>query len=303
MTSLHSIKVKLVFAITMLLVLVCIGFGLIVYNNTSKALIGHTEESLPIVAQQSAKTLESRINGIFLTLETIASQREVSNPDIPWEEKVVILAKEANRGSHKWMGIAGSDGILYTTEGNSTLIGGEEYFRQSLAGKNIVTEPMVNLSNKSVLIMYSVPIKYNDNIVGTLAAARDGYELCSLTSDITVGKSGKAFMIDNNGSTIAHINKDLVFSRYNGITAAEQDPTLKSLADIEKKMVKGELGSGRYTDNGNNEYLGYAPIKGTGWSIAVTAPEHEILDELVGMKRSIVTLSLSSLLSVWLWPI
>ncbi|MGE5632090.1 MAG: methyl-accepting chemotaxis protein [Caulobacteraceae bacterium] len=288
----NSIKVKLILAIALLLLIVCVGFGIATYINTSNALVSKVEENLPIIAKQSAKILESRINGNFLALQSIASQAEVGNPDIPWEQKVKILTTEAARGNHKWMGIAGPDGLAFKTNGSNTLVAEQEYFKQSMQGNNVVSEPMVDFSDNSEIMVYSVPIVYKDNVVGALIAARDGYELCDFTSDITIGKSGKAFMLDKNGTTIANANKELVFNGDNTIKNSEKDSKLVPLASVEKKMIKGEAGSGRYTQNGTTQYMGYSPINGTGWSIAVTAPENEILDELGGMRTTIFMLSL-----------
>jgi len=81
-TVLSSIKSKMVALIGLLLLFVCIGFGLVLYINSSNSLISKVEEDLPMIAQQSAKVIDSRINGNFLALEIIASYHEINNPDI-----------------------------------------------------------------------------------------------------------------------------------------------------------------------------------------------------------------------------
>lgn len=49
-------------------------------------------------------------------------------------------------------------------------------------------------------------------------------------------------------------------------------------------MIKGESGIGEYTYRGISKYMGYAPIKGTSWSIAITSEKSEVLGSVVTLK-------------------
>lgn len=76
---------------------------------------------------------------------------------------------------------------------------------------------------------------------------RDANELSQITNDITAGKTGKAYMLNTEGVTIAHSNRDLVINRENIFESVKKDPGLKALADLHQKMVAGENGTGEYT--------------------------------------------------------
>ena len=75
---------------------------------------------------------------------------------------------------------------------------------------------------------------------------------------------------------------------YNPIEAAKKDTKLRAIADIEKKMGAGETGMGQYNFEGIDKYVGYAPIKGTEWSVGVVLLKTEVLSELNSLKMSVI---------------
>lgn len=56
-------------------------------------------------------------------------------------------------------------------------------------------------------------------------------------------------------------------------------------------MGKGQTGIGQYYYGGIEKYVGYAPVKGTGWSVGVIVPKNEILSELNSLKVSVIEFS------------
>jgi methyl-accepting chemotaxis protein len=57
-------------------------------------------------------------------------------------------------------------------------------------------------------------------------------------------------------------------------------------------MVAGENDAGEYTNKGKGKYIGYAPIKSTGWSVAIAVETNEILSELGALKIGIAVSTL-----------
>lgn len=287
----NSIKTKMIVWVGLLLLFVCAGFAVASYYYSSNALTNQVRETLPLVAEQSAKVLDSRISGKISALELVASRYEIWDISADVKDRVLILYEEASRGKHRWMGIVTKEGILYPTNGDSMDVSNSDYFKRSIKGEKVVTEPFVDKKSNSLMMVYSVPISYNGEITGVLVAARDGYELCDFIKDITVGESGKSFIIDRNGTTVANIEKYYVLEKYNVFEQVKSDVTLQSLANIAEKMIKGESSAGEYKDGGLDKYLGYAPVGNTGWSIGVDVPKSEVLAQLNSLKVSIATMS------------
>ncbi|ADK15535.1 MULTISPECIES: methyl-accepting chemotaxis protein [Clostridium] len=288
----RSIKTKLMLAMGLLLAIICIGLGTISYYTSSKALIGNVNEVLPQIAKESAKTVNSRVESQLNALEAIASETQISDMNNSWENKRVILDAEVKRSGHIEMNIVDKDGNAINTNGKTANIKNRDYFKKALAGEKNVSDPVLSKTQNAMVIVYAAPIKNGNQIVGVITAVRNGKTLNDITKDITFGKSGQAFMINKQGTAVANVNEQIVLKGDNINEDVKKDSKLKPFADIEKKMMNGESGVGEYTYGGVRKYLGYAPVNGTNWSIAVTSPKAEVLSGTNTLRLWTITASI-----------
>lgn len=286
-----SIKIKMVVYIGFLLVFVCIGLGMISYITATKAITVQVEEALPELAGEGAKVVSARINGLLGSLEVVASRERISNPNNSWEDKRIILQDESERSGHSYMIIAGPDGSASLSTGIEVNIKDRDYFQAALAGNKAISKPIISKVDSSLAIVYAVPIKQDGVIVGVLAAVRDGNNLSQITKEIKFGELGNSYMLDENGIVIAHDNPELVINMYDVFEDAKQKPELEPLAKLHRQMVERKTGAGEYEFGGAVKYLGYAPIEGTDWSLAVAAPKAEVMSGMDIMRTSILSAS------------
>ncbi|WP_407307711.1 methyl-accepting chemotaxis protein [Desulfosporosinus sp. SB140] len=286
-----SIKIKMIVYIGILLFFACCALGLASYITAAKAMTSQTNQTLPQVAGQGAKIVSERMNALLETLETIANQDRIKDSNNSWEDKTIILQDEAKRNGYSSMLIAGLDGTARMTTGNEINVKDRDYFQKALTGNRAISEPLISKDDGSLVIVYAVPINYRGAIVGVLAALKNGDDLSKITNDITYGMSGKAFMIDEKGTKIAHSNQELVINRDNDFENVKNDSKLEPLVSLEKQMTEGKTGVGEYEYNGVVKYLGYAPVEGTNWSLAVAAPKDEVMSGIQTMGKSVLILS------------
>ena len=286
-----SIKTKLILFFSMVLIIVCGGLGAVSYITSSNALINNVKETLPQMAGQAAKIVEARVEEQFLALETLASTNEISSSSNSWNNKAVILTTEAKRGGHLYLGIADPHGTLTLNTGEAVNIKDRDYFKKAMAGGRGVSDPVISKLTGGVTIMYAVPIKENGQIVGVLAASRDN-DLKAITEDITFAKTGKTFMINKQGVKVAHSNQELIIKMDNDLENVKTNPSLQSLVDIEKQMIEGKSDVGEYEYGGIMKYLGFSPVRGTEWSIAVAAPKDEVLSGLIVLEGAVIISSI-----------
>ncbi|GFP75761.1 methyl-accepting chemotaxis protein [Clostridium fungisolvens] len=291
-----SIKGKLIVFLGLLIGAICIGLGIVSFFNSSKALTSNLSKTLPKIAEQSASNIQSRVEGQLSSLEVMAARNDIKDLNEPWETKVPILLDEVKRSGSIKMGIADKNGDVKYTDGKSANIKDRAYFQNALAGKSNVSDPLISKVDGSIVVVYAVPIKNNNDIVGALISTRDGNKLSELTNQIKFGQTGNAFMIKKDGTVIAHSNKDLVIKMYNPIEEAKKDSSLNGLANIEKNMAQGQMGIDQYLFQGVDKYVGYAPVKGTEWSLAVVISKSEVLSELDSLKITVIVSSVLFLL-------
>ncbi|GFZ33877.1 methyl-accepting chemotaxis protein [Clostridium zeae] len=291
-----SIKGKMILFLGLLIGAICIGLAVASFINSSKALTSNLSKTLPKIAEQSASNIQSKVEGQLSSLEVLAARNDIKNLNEPWENKVSILKEEITRSGSIKMGIADKNGDVQYTDGKNANVKDRPYFQNALAGKGNVSDPLISKVDGSIVVVYAVPIKNNNDIVGVLISTRDGNKLSEITNQIKFGQTGSAFMIKKDGTVIAHNNKDLVMKLYNPIEEAKKDASLNELANVEKDMGEGKIGMEKYLFQGVEKYVGYAPVKGTEWSIAVVISKTEVLSELDSLKVSVIISSLVFLL-------
>ncbi|KZL89693.1 methyl-accepting chemotaxis protein [Clostridium magnum] len=292
-----SIRVKLVMFLGFLIGAICIGLGAVSFINSSKALESNLSKTLPKIAEQTASNIQSQVEGKLSTLEAIAARPEIKDTNNPWENKMPILIEEGKKIGSITMAIVDKNGDIKYTDGKTSNIKDRPYFQKALSGKSNISDLLVSKTDGALVVVYAVPIKDNNEVIGVLLEAIDGNKLSETTNQIKIGATGNAFMVNKDVTTIANSNdKSLVVKRYNVVEEAKKDTKLQALADIEKKMAAGETGIGEYYYNGVYKYVGYAPVKGTEWSVGVNVFKNEILSELDSLKISVILSSMLFLL-------
>ena len=275
-----SLKAKIVLLFTPLFLVAFFGFTLVLNNVISDTIETEARNSISNVAYQGAKIVKSRIDAELNSLETLAALPEIYDSSVPLEEKMEVLRKEVEHKGHIRMGIAYADGMMLATDDSAVDVKDRVHYIKPMAGENAVSDPVVSKHNGQMIICFGVPVRENGKIVASLIAVRDGSTLSDVVNDITYGASGKAFVLNKNGTTIAHWEDEQVMNQVNVIELAKEDSSFASLAELEQKVLEGNQGSGKYVYGNVTKVVGYAPIEGLGWYLAVGAPEDEVLSNL-----------------------
>ncbi len=288
-----SIKLKLVLVFCILLVIVCAGLGISTYTISSNALISNVNSELTELSKQGASIVLTSLNEQWTSLEVLAQNDIIADPSIPWDKKLTEMQKEIKRTGAVNVMIADSQGNTKSPDGKPVSIKDREYFQKAVKGERAVSDPIEDKTTPGrMIITYAVPIKWQNNIVGIVFKVADGNSLSDITNKITFGKTGKAYMLNKSGTTIANYNKELVLKGDNVFKNVEKNPSLKDMSETVKEIIKGETGSGNYEYNGETKYIGYAPVKNTTWFLAVTAAENDILGQLDTVKATSLIIGL-----------
>ncbi|MFA5524524.1 MAG: methyl-accepting chemotaxis protein [Tissierellales bacterium] len=118
----------------------------------------------------------------------------------------------------------------------------------------------------------------------------DSEGLNRVVNDIKYLQTGYAFVLDEEGYLVGHPDPSLIRSEELNYKAIKNDPEYKALSALFEKMMAGETGYFSYYFRGEDKLNGFAPIGNTGLSIAVTAPENEVLIELNNLRISTIIL-------------
>ncbi len=292
-----SIKLKFVLAVGILLMLVNLSFGISTLIASSNSLIGTVDTALPAVAQQGASVVEKALDEQWNALELLAAEDRIANPEISMSQKLQDLKSETKRSGSNSIAVVDADGNTLSADGKPLNIKERLYFQKAVKGERAVSDPVVDKTdNTRIIMIYAVPIKWKDNIVGVILCSRDGASLSAITNSITYGNSGNAYMLNKDGTAVSHYDKTKVLTMDNIIKSKANDPSFAKMVAALKTIVKGGTGSVSYTYSGVEKYIGYAPVKNTDWSLVVTVPKTEILSGLNDITTSTIIIAIIMLL-------
>lgn len=290
--KLKSIKTKLSLFYGVLLLVICMGFGVVSYIASSKALSISIDESLSQLAIQNAEIVDKGMEIQFNALEALAESDWLKGTSLTLNEKLKLLNNEVKRSNHIDMFITDINGNMEDTAGGRANVSDREYFIKALSGEKAVSDPIIDKTNGNLILCYAVPIKDGGRVKGVLAATRDGNVLSDFISDMRFGENSEAFMINKQGTTVASKDRELVMNMYNILEEAKADSGLKSLAGLQQKMTQGEKGVGEYSYKGVTKYMGFAPVEGTNWSLAITAPKSEVMSQVNSLTMTMIIISI-----------
>jgi methyl-accepting chemotaxis protein len=202
-----------------------------------------------------------------------------------------MLLKECQRGGWIKIGYANPQGQNMTTLSDTPIDASDrDFFKTALQGDCAVSDPIVSRLDNSLIVNFAVPVKANGKVVAVLLGSRDGNELSNIISDIKYKTTGKAFMVNTKGITIAHTNKDLVVQMDNIVENAKKDQSLSELAGIITKMANKEKDLGIYSYKGVRKVVAYQPVEGMNWSIGISVDYDDIYGELITANRQLPVL-------------
>lgn len=156
------------------------------------------------------------------------------------------------------------------------------------------SEPYFDEGASNILVStYSVPFyakrqggKQFSGVV-TADVSLDG--LTKLISSVKVLDTGYAALLSRNGMILAHPLKDSIMNdTFFSIAESRNDPAMRELG---RKMIRGETGFVLYKSlMGTRSWMYYAPIRSTGWTLAVVFPEQELLKHAKQLSLTMATM-------------
>jgi len=308
-----SIATGMLLTITIIIILLSSVIGFTTYQISKNSLINTVEEMIFNKAIDSANLVDARIEMYISSIEPIGNIEYLGDPQAPLMQKLDTLQKERNRLGLSSLGISDFRGNLSLQDGTSVNVSDYIYFQEAINGNSYFSEPFFNELTNAVEIAIAAPLYYNYSIVGAVIAFKDAQEFYDLASDIKVGGSGYAYILNEEVDVVAHptISLDATSGATSGATTDVIDGAtysqnlvnFTSLINVVAESSKDEVnriienvlnhepGIGQYRENGEIRHVGHAPIQSKGWTIVISINESDILSELGSLQTSILLIS------------
>ena len=294
-----SMRNKLLIIFGVLVALATIIEGFLAIQTARKAVTEKIETHLIDKAADTAEIIDGRITAFWQFLEGIARLPLLSDTSLSNAEKIKRLQKEATFNTDIFeLDFSELDGTVHSIDGDAH-IGDREWFQTARSGKPFISEPLISRTTQKLIQIIAVPIYDNNRqIVGVLSADINGLWLSEQIKDILVGQTGYAFILGSTGTNIAHKNTDLVEQRRNVIEKSKTDTALQSIAEFEKiAMANSSTSVDFYHYQGEIKISSYAHLGTTGWTLIISAPQHEFMGTVNTLRTSMIGIGLVILLT------
>jgi len=253
-------------------------------KSSLNALIGEIEAN--------ADFLKSKLDIHLEVLAEVANRIRVRSMD--WDIVRPALKPDVARLGALDMAMIDSTGIAHYVLGGTIIdVKDRAYFNKAMAGEKNV-EMVISRISGNVVTLFAVPIRktedMNSPVVGVLLARKDGaHTLTNLVEELkTPYESGYAFLLNEEGTMIAHRNQEFINMQFNPVKQAEKDPSLKSLAEMVTLALKGKSGRSEYHYNGKDLIGAYSEVPGFHWVLFLSIEKSEIENKLSQISMTII---------------
>lgn len=281
-----SIKSKIIAVILVLTVAASVSLGIVSIVMSQNSSMDALEKAMITTAAVAAERIVKEIKAYQnIAIET-GSIARLTNPSFTTADKRELVDQKVRDHGFVRANILDSTG--------KSIFDGQDfsdraYFQQGMQGISTISDPVISKVTGEVTFIIAAPIWKDGDTEGTVAGvvyyAPPEDFLCKIAESIKVGNSGSAYIIDKNGTVIAHRDKSLVMVD-NSIEDAKTDSRLADVARMESDALAGNNGFGTYTWGGVSKIMSYAPIPNmNGWAIGITAEEEEFMS---GARTSVI---------------
>lgn len=286
----NSIKHKLMLYVGVLVLVVCVGLGVAAYLNSSSVIIENTESRLIERAEDVGNIIQARLDVREAQLEGVANREIIRSMN--WDDIQPVLEEEVQRTGYATIALVGLDGEAIYIDGETLDLSDRDYVQEALRGNTNISDMLISRAIDAPVAMVATPIENEGEVVGVLIARMLGSDVIDVVSDIEVGESGYAYMLNHEGTVIAHRDSDLVMSQFNPIEAVREDDDLQSLAGMTRQVISLESGFEEYYFEGEDMFVGFSSLDRMGWSVGVTAPVDQVLEGMYSLRFIMIITSL-----------
>ncbi len=271
----RSIRFKIMLMTNIIVIAVMIVCSLILrysMNSLTKSIL---IDVLQPMAKQSSKAVESNIHLMADRIMGIAKDNRLVRGGSGYGDVQDVLADAINTYELYGIAIYGMDGRCMGAKGDIyENLSETSWFKVLKESDNMtIADPVI--TDSYIGIPMAMPVKYNGKTKLYITGIYKYDLLREVLAAIHIGHNGRALIINSEGKIVGHLQEELVRKEAN-IYDLDSSKEAHSIFD---SMAARETGSAEGVVNGENSYVSYCPVRGTGWSFAVEVPKNDYMEQ------------------------
>jgi len=296
--GLGSLRFKIAFPFTLLIVTALLALGIVAVDRGMKTLTERAEESQSILAHALADALENLVKDKLRLLEGVVQLPSLKQMDAAHMDHEITTARTMERGVTSFI-VLDHNGTIVSFVDHPEHVGKSlamrRYFQVARdEGGPFISDSILTL-DKTITVAVSMPIVDDlGRTVGVLAVTFDVHHqnFKQAIQDARIGARGHAFLVDRQGIVISHPEtvrslEQQDFSRYTPV----------------REAMSGRSGVVSYDCEGIAMLAAFAPVTLSGWGVVVQQPLADANAPAIHLRNIIVAVMLFSAIAAALMGI
>lgn len=267
-----SIKAKIMFTAISGVLCVAIFTAWVTMHGISSLTNALSEELLEHLTKISSQTVEGNLHMLADRIFSISDNKVLSDSNATIEQKQQALTEFSSGIEFVWLSLYTTDGKYYCGDSNSPKdISNTALFQGIKATENLMVSDTEYTDNQLQIII-GAPVKGENDVLYYVVGSYKYDVLNDVLSNLHIGYSGYAMIVNENGIIMAHPNVNIVQNKTNISQLYEGN---NDVMELFQKIYTGVTDIEELKINGEKQYIAYTPVRGTNWHMALFMPHSE----------------------------
>ncbi len=267
-----SIKAKIMFTAISGVLCVAIFTAWVTMHGISSLTNALSEELLEHLTKISSQTVEGNLHMLADRIFSISDNKVLSDSNATIEQKQQALTEFSSGIEFVWLSLYTTDGKYYCGDSSSPKdISNTALFQGIKATENLMVSDTEYTDNQLQIII-GAPVKGENDVLYYVVGSYKYDVLNDVLSNLHIGYSGYAMIVNENGIIMAHPDVNIVQNKMNISQLYEGN---NDVMELFQKIYTGVTDIEELKINGEKQYIAYTPVRGTNWHMALFMPHSE----------------------------
>ena len=249
-----------------------IGIGIVLLNSLQNMLVtfvvrdavetlytGNIDKMVVSNAAVISNKMEGYLNSLNYYVYSDVAQSEDTERIHKW------LTKQNGKRNPDFNYIVyGSPDMYWHQENGTSGKTNGVYFLEIMKGgkDEYIDDPKMSNSTHEMNIHVAKAVKKNGRTTGLFSGTMRTNEIADYVNSLTMGKTGFAWLMDNEGNVVIHKNEDWSMTK-NFLTSEDKEDA--AMKEVASKIIEEGSGNAWLKEKRGATYLSFAPIEHTQW--------------------------------------
>lgn len=269
-----SLRVKLSIYIVCTVLVAILALSVVMFTMFYFSTIRQSNGDYTLLAQAYGQALDNKINTMKLQLEMVAKEPVITDESLTVAERMELLTAQSKNSGFDYIAVSDAEGYTY----KNTEIADRSYFQQAMNGVSYVADPVVSRADGRLTFLFGAPVNNGTGYEGIVYGGI-GYDefISEMVSNIKIGDAGYLFLVNRDGTIVAHPDATLVEEAVNYGSLAQEDGKYAGMAAVVQKTAGEEGGSSTIDFEGQKWITTYMPLNGPeNWSVVMMVPKAQV---------------------------